>query len=139
MPYIIVEGLLGDRGGGSSRKDDENVRPQTPNTSRMGSGSSPRPQFHVSVSGLKAAELSDLRNFSPGVDKDNYTITFPQHPCVILNALEVLGFRVVSSAPKVVLSPPPSTNNSNESTTPSSSIEQSIVWTLRKEFEDIEL
>ena len=88
---------------------------------------------------VAAAELSDLRNFSPGVDKDNYTITFPQHPCVILNALEVLGFRVVSSAPKVVLSPPPSTNNSNESTTPSSSIEQSIVWTLRKEFEDVEL
>ena len=85
---------------------------------------------------VAAAELSDLRNFSPGVDKDNYTITFPQHPCVILNALEVLGFRVVSSAPKVVFSP--STNNSNESTT-TSSIEQSIVWTLRKEFEDVEL
>ena len=53
MPYIIVEGQLGDRGGGSSRKEDENMRPQTPNTSRMASGSSPGPQFHVSVSGLK--------------------------------------------------------------------------------------
>ena len=36
-----------------------------------------------------ANELLDLKNFSPGVDRDNYTITFPQHPCVILNALEV--------------------------------------------------
>jgi hypothetical protein len=47
-----------------------------------------------------ANELLDLKNFSPGVHGDNYTITFPQHPCVILNALEVLGFRVISSAPK---------------------------------------
>jgi hypothetical protein len=31
-----------------------------------------------------ANELLDLKNFSPGVDRDNYTITFPQHPCVIL-------------------------------------------------------
>ena len=42
---------------------------------------------------VSAGEMADLRNFNPGVDKDNYTITFPQHPCVILNALEVLGFR----------------------------------------------
>jgi len=75
-----------------------------------------------------------LRNFNPGVDKDNYTITFPQHPCVILNALEVLGFRVVSSTPKVVFPSSGTGDYSNET-----SIEQSIVWTLRKEFEEIDL
>ena len=69
---------------------------------------------------FSANELLDLKNFSPGVDRDNYTITFPQHPCVILNALEVLGFRVVSSAPKTGGSFPN---------------QQSIVWTMRKEFE----
>ena len=77
---------------------------------------------------FSANELSDLKNFNPGVDKDNYTITFPQHPCVILNALEVLGFRVVSSTPKIVF-PDPDVEFKT-------SIEQSIVWTLRKEFED---
>lgn len=66
---------------------------------------------------LSANELSDLKNFSPGVNKDNYTVTFPQHPCVILNALEVLGFRIVTSCP----------NGMNPDVT---------VWTLRKEFED---
>ena len=91
-------------------------RPQTPNSRPSSADSASGPQFHVAVSGLKgrencfsqqklqypiiesnfsvsAGELADLRNFNPGVDKDNYTITFPQHPCVILNALEVLGFR----------------------------------------------
>ena len=89
---------------------------------------------------FSAAELSDLRNFNPGVDKDTYTITFPQHPCVILNALEVLGFRVVSSTPKIVF---PGQNDSpysnNESSAESNMIEQSIVWTLRKEFEEIDI
>ena len=42
------------------------------------------PVFEVAVSGLKPKELADLRNFSPSPDKDNYTVTFPQHPTVIL-------------------------------------------------------
>lgn len=75
--------------------------------------------FFVDVSGLKAKELSDLKNFSPGVSPDNYTIRFPQHPCVILNALEVLGFSVVSSAQKT------KADGSDQ-----------IVWTMRKEFEN---
>ena len=74
-----------------------------------------------------------MRNFNPGVDKDTYTITFPQHPCVILNALEVLGFRVVSSTPKIVLS------GQNDYSNEANTIEQTIVWTLRKEFEEIDL
>lgn len=94
MPYIIVEGALT-----APQKDFEDV-------------------FKVEVSGLKAQELSDLKNFHPGANRDNYTITFHQHPCVILNALEVLGFKVVTSAPKL---------NGNQ--------EQTFVWTMRKEFE----
>lgn len=76
--------------------------------------------FLIVIFQISANELLDLKNFSPGVDRDNYTITFPQHPCVILNALEVLGFRVVSSAPRSGTSFPN---------------QQSIVWTMRKEFE----
>ena len=75
-----------------------------------------------------------MKNFSPGVGKDNYTITFPQHPCVILNALEVLDFHVISSAPKMVNKG--STPTINGHTPPlTNQPEQSIVWTLRKDFE----
>ena len=64
-----------------------------------------------------AHEVSDLKNFNPSaVDSDNYTIMFPQHPCVILNALEVLGFHIVTATPSTQ---PPHT----------------IVWTMRKDFE----
>lgn len=83
-----------------------------------------------------AGELADLRNFNPGVDKDNYTITFPQHPCVILNALEVLGFRVVASTPKILF-PQSSTSTCASPVGENGNIEQSIVWTLRKDFEDM--
>jgi len=90
MPYIIVEGDL------------ENNQKQTSQ------------QFVTSVSGLKADEIKELINFAPGPSRDNYTISFYQHPCVILNALEVLGFQIISS-----------TSRSKEST---------LVWTMRKEF-----
>ena len=44
-----------------------------------------------------ARELAELKNFSPVASTNkNPTIAFPQPPCVVLNALEVLGFKVVS-------------------------------------------
>jgi len=67
------------------------------------------------VSGLKAQEVNELLNFSPGPSKDNYTLNFHQHPCVILNALEVLGFQVITSTPGRSAS--------------------TVVWTMRKDFE----
>ena len=85
-----------------------------------------------------ANEIADLKNFSPGVDKDNYTITFPQHPCVILNALEVLGFRVISSSPKILFNHSAALLNGGGGGIPDvkdQPHQQSIVWTLRKEFE----
>ena len=83
---------------------------------------------------ILANEIADLKNFSPGVDKDNYTITFPQHPCVILNALEVLGFDVISSAPKVIFNTYTQNVNGNIPAIKNQH-DQSIVWTLKKEFE----
>ena len=48
-----------------------------------------------------ARELAELKNFSPApaasASPKNPTIAFPQPPCVVLNALEVLGFKVISS------------------------------------------
>ena len=64
---------------------------------------------------MTAQEVNELLNFSPGPSKDNYTLSFQQHPCVILNALEVLGFQIVTSTP-----------GKNSST---------VVWTMRKDFE----
>jgi len=91
MPYIIVEGDL-------DAKKEQSVE-----------------KFITAVSGLKAQEVNELLNFSPGPSKDNYTLNFHQHPCVILNALEVLGFQVITSTP-----------GRSGST---------VVWTMRKEFE----
>jgi len=88
MPYIIVEG-------------DLEINPKSTNQ-----------QFITSVSGLKADEIKELVNFAPGPSRDNYTLSFSQHPCVILNALEVLGFQIVSSTSKGNF----------------------LVWTMRKEF-----
>jgi len=62
---------------------------------------------------MTAKELQDLKNFSPSANRDNYTVSFPQHACVILNALEVLGFRVISSA----------------------GVSDVVTWTLRKDFD----
>lgn len=50
---------------------------------------------------ISARELAELKNFSPApavsASSKNPTIAFPQPPCVVLNALEVLGFKVISS------------------------------------------
>ena len=51
---------------------------------------------------ISARELAELKNFTPApaasASSKNPTIAFPQPPCVLLNALEVLGFKVISSA-----------------------------------------
>lgn len=58
-----------------------------------------------------AFELDDLKRFSSGEPPtDAHTVTYKCHPVVLLNALEVLGYRVVSSF------------NSGENST----------WTMRK-------
>ncbi len=63
---------------------------------------------------ISAKELAELSNFSPGTNKEPYGYVFPQHPCVILNALDVLGFRVVSSC---------------------NDVSGRVTWTLRKDFD----
>ncbi|XP_043227613.1 uncharacterized protein LOC122384345 isoform X4 [Amphibalanus amphitrite] len=60
-------------------------------------------------------DREQLARFNALGQTDNYTVLFPQHPCVILSALEVLGFQVVTSCPGV----------------PEDS--DSYVWTLKKE------
>ena len=75
-----------------------------------------------------------MKNFLPRVGDDSYTITFPQHPCVILNALEILGFSVVSSAPKVSLNNSTEIRN-NDMESHKHRSKHSIIWTLRKEFD----
>merc|ERR1719510_728047 len=104
MPYVIVEGVLGARRKVEYKGESQSNR--VVNNSHSSSRQAVMKHlttqtFYTSVSGLKADEIAELKNFSPGVDKDNYTIIFPQHPCVILNALEILGFNVVSSSPKI--------------------------------------
>lgn len=45
-----------------------------------------------------AFELDDLKRFSSGEQPtDAHTVTYKCHPVVLLNALEVLGYRVVCS------------------------------------------
>jgi hypothetical protein len=67
---------------------------------------------------IPAKELAELKNFSPTSSNTsnpkNPCIIFPQPPCVMLNALEVLGFKVLSS-------------------TTSDGV---VVWTLWKEFDE---
>ena len=75
-----------------------------------------------------------MRNFLPGVGADNYTITFPQHPCVILNALEILGFCVVSSTQKQALNDNQGTCNKDTAAHNWHS-KDTIIWTLRKDFD----
>jgi len=91
MPYIIVQGNI------EGAQEDSTQ------------------SFETKVSGLKVEEVKELVNFSPKSGRDNYTLNFRQHPCVILNALEVLGFQVVTS-----------TRNYNET---------SIIWTMRRDFD----
>lgn len=77
--------------------------------------------FRVLVSGLKATDLEQLNRFPCGGYSDESTIVYLQHPCVILTALEVLGYRVVASSSTAVK------QDYNE-----------YMWTMRKEFHDPE-
>ncbi|XP_011693413.1 PREDICTED: uncharacterized protein LOC105453290 isoform X2 [Wasmannia auropunctata] len=73
--------------------------------------------WRVLVSGLKAADIEQLGRFSSIGYCDDSTIVYLQHPCIILTALEVLGYKVVASS--------------------STSIKQDYneyMWTMRKEF-----
>jgi len=97
MPYVIVSG---------------NLIPLSP---KNGSSPSQTP-WKVGISGLKAFELEDLKRFTLDNQADAHTIIFKHHPIVLINALEVLGYRVISSF-----------NNTD-----------SCVWTMRKEFPDPE-
>ncbi|XP_017785365.1 PREDICTED: uncharacterized protein LOC108568670 [Nicrophorus vespilloides] len=72
MPYILVRGNLAS------------YRTSTP--------------WRVLVSGLKANDIDQLRRFPSGGLCDDWTIEYMQHPTVILTALEVLGYKVVTSS-----------------------------------------
>ncbi|XP_012059576.1 PREDICTED: uncharacterized protein LOC105622775 [Atta cephalotes] len=77
--------------------------------------------WRVLVSGLKAADIEQLSRFSTIGYCDDSTIVYLQHPCIILTALEVLGYKVVASS--------------------STSIKQDYneyMWTMRKEFSEPE-
>ena len=82
-----------------------------------------------------ASEIAELKNFSPGVDKDNYTIIFPQQPCVILNALEILGFHVVASSPKLIFNHSNTRHVNGQIQEIKDQPDQSIIWTLKKDFQ----
>ncbi|KAF7269231.1 uncharacterized protein LOC143202753 [Rhynchophorus ferrugineus] len=91
MPYILVRGNLAAYGQ--------------------------RYPWRVLVSGLKAADIEQLNRFASGGYCDDSTIVYMQHPCVILTALEVLGYTVVASS--------------------STSVKQDYneyMWTMRREF-----
>lgn len=95
MPYILVRGNLSSYG-----KDYP---------------------WRVLVSGLKACDIEQLKRFASGGYCDESTIVYLQHPCVVLTALEVLGYEVVASS--------------------STSIKQDYneyMWTMRKEFSEPE-
>lgn len=95
MPYIIVRGNLASY---------DNRYP-----------------WRVLVSGLKAADIEQLSRFASGGYCDDSTIVYLQHPCVILSALEVLGYQVVASS--------------------STSVKQDYneyMWTMRKDFSEPE-
>ncbi|XP_059616524.1 uncharacterized protein LOC132261642 [Phlebotomus argentipes] len=77
--------------------------------------------WRVLVSGLKAADIEQLNRFPCGGYSDESTIVYLQHPCVILTALEVLGYRVVASSSTAVK------QDYNE-----------YMWTMRKEFSEPE-
>ncbi|KOX75730.1 hypothetical protein WN51_12057 [Melipona quadrifasciata] len=72
MPYILVRGNLASYGH--------------------------RYPWRVLVSGLKASDIEQLSRFASGGYCDDSTIVYLQHPCVILTALEVLGYKVVASS-----------------------------------------
>ena len=64
-----------------------------------------------------AFELEDLKRFTFDNQADAHTVIFKHHPVVLINALEVLGYRVISSF-----------NNGPDN----------CVWTMRKKFPDPE-
>ncbi|KAH0953598.1 hypothetical protein HN011_012552 [Eciton burchellii] len=95
MPYILVRGNLASYGH--------------------------KYPWRVLVSGLKAIDIEQLSRFSSGGYCDDSTIVYLQHPCVILTALEVLGYKVVASS--------------------STSVKQDYneyMWTMRKDFSEPE-
>lgn len=113
MPYVIVSGNLNPTKNGAASQP-------------------PSPPWKVGISGLKgnfskkdykyhfwiqifflACDLEDLKRFTYEPHSDVHTVTFRHHPVVLLNALEVLGYRVVSS---FYVSP------------------DNCVWTMRKDF-----
>lgn len=68
-----------------------------------------------------AADIEQLGRFSSIGYCDDSTIVYLQHPCIILTALEVLGYKVIASS--------------------STSIKQDYneyMWTMRKEFSEPE-
>ena len=83
---------------------------------------------------ILANEIAEMKNFNPGVGHDHYTVNFPHHPCIILNALEVLGFHVISSAPKVLYNNGTKAVNGTINTYRNQP-DQSVIWTLKKEFD----
>lgn len=66
---------------------------------------------------VTAFELEDLKRFTLDSQTDAHTIFFKHHPVVLINALEVLGYRVVSSFNVGI---------------------ENCVWTMRKEFPEPE-
>ncbi|XP_055375545.1 uncharacterized protein LOC129608211 isoform X2 [Condylostylus longicornis] len=73
--------------------------------------------WRVLVSGLKGDDIEQLKKIPFGGYSDESTIVYLVHPCVILSACEVLGYRVVASS--------------------STSVKQDYneyMWTMRKEF-----
>jgi hypothetical protein len=70
---------------------------------------------------FSACDIEQLKRFASGGYCDESTIVYLQHPCVVLTALEVLGYEVVASS--------------------STSIKQDYneyMWTMRKEFSEPE-
>lgn len=70
---------------------------------------------------LAAGDIEQLSRFASGGYCDDSTIVYLQHPCVILSALEVLGYHVVASS--------------------STSVKQDYneyMWTMRKDFSEPE-
>ena len=65
---------------------------------------------------LSAFELEDLQRFTCEAQSDAHTVVFRHHPVVLINALEVLGYRVISSF----------------------NVAEKCVWTMRREFPDPE-
>lgn len=90
MPYILVRGNLAAYGQ--------------------------RYPWRVLVSGLKSDDIEQLKGFASGGYCDDSTIVYMHHPCQILTALELLGYKVVASS--------------------STSVKQDYneyMWTMRKE------